>query len=77
MNDPKFQDGTRHAFASHHLVAFGEASTQAAMGHTEGSRTLFRHYRRAVPEEAGKKYFGDHGNPKPVAKKATKKGRKP
>jgi hypothetical protein len=77
MNDPKFQDGTRHAFASHHLVAFGEASTQAAMGHTEGSRTLFRHYRRAVTEEAGKKYFGDHGKPKPIAKKATKKGRKP
>jgi integrase len=57
MNDPKFQDATRHAFASHHLVAYGEASTQAAMGHTEGSRTLFKHYRAAVTEDAGKKYF--------------------
>lgn len=70
MNDPKFQDATRHAFASHHLVGYGEASTQAAMGHTEGSRTLFKHYRAAVPEEAGKKYFGDH--PK-VEKKPGKK----
>jgi hypothetical protein len=76
MNDPKYQDATRHAFASHHLVGYGEASTQAAMGHTEGSRTLFKHYRSAVPEEAGKKYFGDHGKTKPAAKKATKKGRK-
>lgn len=58
MNDPKFQDATRHAFASNHLVAYGEAATQAAMGHTEGSRTLFKHYRAAVPEEAGRKYFG-------------------
>jgi integrase len=57
MNDPKFQDATRHCFASHHLVAFGEAATQAAMGHTEGSRTLFKHYRRAITEAAGTKYF--------------------
>lgn len=71
MSDPKFQDATRHAFASHHLVGYGEASTQAAMGHTEGSRTLFKHYRSAVAEEAGKKYFSDHAKP------ATKKGRKP
>jgi len=69
MNDPKFQDATRHAFASHHLVGYGETSTQAAMGHTEGSRTLFKHYRSAVPEEAGKKYFGDHSKPE---KKPTK-----
>jgi hypothetical protein len=69
-SDPKWQDATRHAFASHHLVGYGETSTQAAIGHTEGSRTLFKHYRAAVPEEAGKKFFGDHGKP------ATKKGRK-
>lgn len=72
MNGAGYQDATRHAFASHHLVAYGEASTQAAMGHTEGSRTLFKHYRAAVPEDAGKKYFGDHGK----SKAATKKGRK-
>jgi hypothetical protein len=72
MNDPKYQDATRHAFASHHLVAYGETSTQAAMGHTEGSRTLFKHYRAAVTEEAGKKYFGEHeaqAKPKPAKKK--------
>lgn len=57
MNDPKFQDATRHAFASHHLVAYGETATQAAMGHTEGSRTLFKFYRRAITEELGAKYF--------------------
>lgn len=57
MNDPKYQDATRHTFASNHLVAFGEAATQAAVGHTEGSRTLFKHYRRAIPEDAGAKYF--------------------
>ena len=60
MNSPAYQDATRHCFASHHLVAYGEASTQAAMGHTEGSRTLFKHYRAAVPEEAGMKYFGEN-----------------
>lgn len=59
MNSPAYQDATRHCFASHHLVAYGEASTQAAMGHTEGSRTLFKHYRAAVPEKAGMKYFGE------------------
>jgi hypothetical protein len=57
MSDPKFQDATRHAFASHHLVAYGETSTQAAMGHTEGSRTLFKFYRSALTEAAGTKYF--------------------
>lgn len=52
-----YQDATRHTFASHHLVAYGEASTQAAMGHAEGSRTLFKHYRAAVSESAAKAYF--------------------
>ena len=76
MNDPKFQDATRHAFASHHLVAYGETSTQAAMGHTEGSRTLFKHYRSAVTEEAGKKYFGQHDAPaKPNPAKSKKKAK--
>ena len=51
------QDITRHTFASHFLAAFGEDKAKAAMGHTEGSRTLFRHYRRAITEEAGKAFF--------------------
>lgn len=51
-------DVTRHTFASHFLAWQGEASTKNAMGHTAGSSTLFRHYRRAVTEEAGKTYFG-------------------
>lgn len=53
----KYQDATRHCFASHHLTAYGESSTQAAMGHAEGSRTLFKHYISAVTEEQGIKYF--------------------
>jgi integrase len=51
------QDITRHTFASHYLAAFGEDATKSAMGHTENSRTLFRHYRRAVLDAAGSKYF--------------------
>lgn len=51
------QDITRHTFASHYLAAFGEDAAKSAMGHTEGSRTLFRHYRRAVIDAAGAKYF--------------------
>lgn len=51
------QDVTRHTFASNHLAAFGEDKTKAAMGHSDGSRTLFRHYRKSVTEEAGKKFF--------------------
>jgi hypothetical protein len=53
------QDVTRHTFASNMLAAFGEEAAKQAMGHTEGSRTLFRHYRRAVTEAAGRKYFGE------------------
>ena len=55
--DATYQDATRHAFASHHLVAYGEAKTQAAMGHTEGSRVLFKNYRAAVTEQQAKAYF--------------------
>jgi len=51
------QDATRHTFASNHLVAYGEASTQAAMGHAANSRTLFSHYRQAVTETQAKDYF--------------------
>jgi len=51
------QDITRHTFASHFLAAHGEKLTKAAMGHTAGSDTLFRHYSRAVNEAAGIKYF--------------------
>ncbi len=51
------QDITRHTFASHYLAAFGESATPHAMGHTEGSTTLFRHYLRAVLDHAGQRYF--------------------
>lgn len=51
------QDITRHTFASHFLAAFGEDATKNAMGHTAGSRTLFKHYRRAVTKEQGKAFF--------------------
>jgi integrase len=51
------QDITRHTFASHYLAAFGEQATKQAMGHTAGSSTLFRHYRAAVTESAGVRYF--------------------
>ena len=57
MIGPEYQDATRHTFGSHHLVAFGEDATKESMGHTENSRTLFRHYRVAVPTEEGVKYF--------------------
>jgi integrase len=52
------KDATRHTFASHFLAAFGDHAAKQAMGHTAGSDTLFRHYRRAVTEAGGKKYFG-------------------
>lgn len=51
------QDILRHTFASHYLAAYGEKATKQAMGHTADSDTLFRHYRRAVTEKAGKAFF--------------------
>lgn len=51
------QDITRHTFASNYLAEYGEKATKDAMGHTANSQTLFRHYRRAVKPEAGKRYF--------------------
>lgn len=51
------QDVTRHHFASHYLMAYGEDKAKAALGHTAGSSTLFRHYRRAVTEADGKAFF--------------------
>lgn len=51
------QDVLRHTFASHFLAAFGDMATKQAMGHTAGSDTLFRHYRRAVTEADGKRFF--------------------
>lgn len=51
------QDITRHTFASHFLAAYGETAAKQAVGHTAGSSTLFRHYRAAVTEGDGKKYF--------------------
>lgn len=52
------QDVLRHTFASNFLAAFGEDAAKQAMGHTKGSDTLFRHYRRAVTAEAGRRFFG-------------------
>jgi len=52
------QDITRHTFASHFLAAFGVDAARQAMGHTAGSDTLFRRYRRAVTEADGKAFFG-------------------
>ena len=51
------QDVLRHSFASHYLAATNEAKAKAAMGHTAGSSTLFRHYRRAVTQADGLAYF--------------------
>ena len=52
------QDILRHSFASHYLAATDEERAKAAMGHTAGSSTLFRHYRRAVTQADGLAYFG-------------------
>lgn len=54
----EMQDVCRHTFASCYLAAYGEDAAKQAMGHTKGSDTLFRHYRRAVTKEAGEAYFG-------------------
>jgi hypothetical protein len=51
------QDITRHTFASNYLAAYGEDATKAAMGHSKGSMTLFRHYRAAIQKAAGVKFF--------------------
>lgn len=51
------QDPTRHVFASHFLAAFSEDATKQALGHSEGSRTLFKHYRKAVTKADGEAYF--------------------
>lgn len=56
----EMQDVCRHTFASY-LLAFhngDEGPVKMAMGHTAGSSTLFRFYRRAVTAEAGLKFFG-------------------
>jgi integrase len=50
-------DVTRHTFASHFLAAYGEDVCKNAMGHTAGSRTLFKHYRRAISEKDGLSFF--------------------
>lgn len=67
------QDIARHTFASHFLAAFGEKDAKDALGHAQGSTTLFRHYRRAVEESAGKKYFGIRPPKKKAARKKVKK----
>ena len=52
------QDVLRHSFASHYLAATDEAKAKSSLGHTAGSSTLFRHYRRAVTQADGLAYFG-------------------
>jgi integrase len=52
------QDILRHSFASHMLAATNEERTKSSLGHTAGSSTLFRHYRRAVTRADGLAYFG-------------------
>ena len=51
------QDITRHTFASHWLAAHGVDSAREVMGHTQNSRTLFEHYRKAITKEAGEAFF--------------------
>ncbi len=52
------QDLSRHTFASHYLAVHGDQETKQVMGHTAGSDTLLRHYRRAVTKAQGMRYFG-------------------
>jgi hypothetical protein len=52
------QDILRHSYASHMLTATNEERTKSSLGHTAGSSTLFRHYRRAVTQADGLAYFG-------------------
>lgn len=66
------QDITRHTFASNFLAAYGEHAAKQALGHTANSSTLFRHYRAAVTEAAGKLFFS-HREPK----KKLRRGREP
>jgi integrase len=51
------QDVLRHSFASHYLSATDESRAKSSLGHTAGSSTLFRHYRRAVTQADGLAYF--------------------
>jgi integrase len=67
------QDVTRHTFASNYLAAYGETAAKQAMGHTAGSSVIFRHYRRAVTEEAGKKFFGKSIKKEKIPPPTTKK----
>lgn len=52
------QDTLRHSYASHILAATSEENAKQCLGHTAGSSTLFRHYRRAVTQADGLAYFG-------------------
>jgi len=54
----EMQDVLRHTFGSNFLAAFGEEAAKQSMGHTRGSDTLFRHYRRAVRREEALRFFG-------------------
>ena len=51
------QDTLRHSYASHILAATSEENAKQCLGHTAGSSTLFRHYRRAVTQADGLAYF--------------------
>lgn len=52
-------DECRHTFASHLLAYYKghEGKAKMAMGHTEGSAVLFRHYAAAVNLAEGRAYF--------------------
>ncbi|MGZ0707263.1 tyrosine-type recombinase/integrase [Coraliomargarita sp. W4R53] len=47
----------RHSFASYTLVLKDENYTKEQLGHSERSRTLFKHYRSAATTKAAKAYF--------------------
>jgi hypothetical protein len=50
-------DGTRHTFASNHLVMYGEAPTIDALGHGSYDM-LFKHYRVLVKKANAEEFFG-------------------
>lgn len=55
-------NAARHSFASYTLVSRdksedAEAYTKAQLGHSQSSRTLFKHYRHAATRKTAKSYF--------------------
>jgi integrase len=51
-------DILRHTYGSMHLAAFrNSGDTAENMGHESSTKMLFKHYRRAVPEEEAEKFW--------------------